>query len=247
MPKLPTLLEMLKAGVHFGHQKSKWHPKMRNYIYTVRHGIHILDLEKTSSELEKALNFLREIAAGGGTVLFTSLKEQADKPIREAAERTSQPYIVGRWLGGVFTNFGVIGKLLRRLDTLEGDKKAGVWEEKYSKKEQLELQRDFDKLEVAVGGIRNLTKLPQAVFLVGTREAKNAIREAHKVGVPVVALVDTNTNPTLIDYVIPANDDAMHAIEMIVALASEAVMEGQKIAADGAVAAAAALVVKPAA
>ncbi len=245
MPELPSLLEMLKAGVHFGHQKSKWHPKMRAYIYTVRHGIHILDLEKTSAALETALTFLRSIAAGGGTVLFVSLKEQADKPIRQAAEHTLQPYIVGRWLGGVFTNFAVIGKLLRRLDTLETEKKAGVWEEKYSKKEQLELQRDFDKLEDAVGGIRNLTKLPQAIFLVGTREAKNAIREARKVGVPVVALVDTNTNPSLIEYPIPANDDAMRAIEMMVALAAEAVLEGQKIAADGALAAAAQVVTPP--
>lgn len=233
MPQLPTLLEMLKAGVHFGHQKSKWHPKMREYIYTVRHGIHILDLEKTSAALERALNFLRDIAAGGGTVLFVSLKEQADKPIREAADRTLQPYIVGRWLGGVFTNFSVIGKLLRRLDTLEAEQKGGIWEEKYSKKEQLELQRDFDKLQEAVGGIRTLTKLPQAIFLVGTREAKNAIREAKKVGVPIVALVDTNTNPELVTYPIPANDDAMHALEMMVRLASDAVMEGQKIAAEG--------------
>jgi small subunit ribosomal protein S2 len=235
MPQIPTLLEMLKAGVHFGHQKAKWHPKMRQYIYTVRHGVHILDLEKTTHELELALKFIQGVVAGGGTILFTGLKEQADKPMREAAKRTNMPYIIGRWLGGVFTNFGVISKLLRRLDTLESEKNAGIWEEKYSKKEQLERQRDFEKLEESVGGIRNLTKLPQAVFLVGTREAKNAIREARKVGVPIVALVDTNTNPSLVDYPIPANDDALRSIEMIVGLAAEAVIEGQKQAASVAV------------
>lgn len=228
MPQIPTLLEMLKAGVHFGHQKAKWHPKMRQYIYTVRHGVHILDLEKTTHELEVALKFIQEIAAGGGTILFTGLKEQAGKSIREAAERTNMPYIVGRWLGGVFTNFGVVSKILRRLDTLEGEKKAGIWEEKYSKKEQLDRQRDFEKLNLAVGGIRNITKLPQVVFLVGTREAKNAIREARKVKVPIVALVDTNTNPSLVDYPIPANDDALRSIEMIVGLVADAVAEGQK-------------------
>lgn len=226
MPELPTLLDMLKAGVHFGHQKSKWHPKMRPFIYTVRHGIHILDLEKTTHELDRALNFLREVAASGGTVLFVSLKEQAHGAIKLAAESTGMPYIVGRWLGGVFTNFTVIGKLLRRLDALENDKKSGVWDEKYSKKEQLELDRDFERLNEAVGGIRTLAKLPQAIFLVGTREGKNALHEAHKVGVPIVAMVDTNTNPSTVNFPIPANDDALRSIEMIVGLAADAVREG---------------------
>ena len=231
MPQIPTLIDMLKAGVHFGHQKAKWHPKMRQYIYAVRHGIHIIDLEQTSKQLETTLNFLREVAAGGGVILFTSLKEQANEAVREAAQRTSMPYIVERWLGGVFTNFGVISKLLRRLDMLESEKQRGLWD-KYSKKEQLERQRDFDRLNITVGGIRNLSRLPQVVFLVGTREGKNAIREAHKVGIPVVALVDTNTNPSSVDYPLPANDDALRAIQLIVNLAAEAVLEGQKIASD---------------
>ncbi|MBI5466326.1 MAG: 30S ribosomal protein S2 [Candidatus Kerfeldbacteria bacterium] len=231
MPQIPSLIDMLKAGVHFGHQKAKWHPRMRPFIYTVRHGIHVIDLEQTAKQLEAALNFLREVTSGGGTVLFTSLKEQANDPIRQAAKTTGMPYIVERWLGGVFTNFGVISKLLRRLDMLEAEKQRGLWD-KYSKKEQLERQRDFDRLNMTVGGIRNLTRLPQVVFLVGTREGKNAIREAHKVGVPVVALVDTNTNPSSVDYPVPANDDALRAIQMIVGLAAEAVLEGQKIALD---------------
>lgn len=226
MPEIPSLLDMLKAGVHFGHQKSKWHPKMRQYIYTVRHGVHILDLEKTSRELEKALNFLRETAASGGIVLFVGLKEQAYEAVKKAAQDTHMPYVVGRWLGGVFTNFGVIGKLLRRLDTLEADKQSGAWEEKFSKKEQLDMTKDFARLNETVGGIRGMTKLPQAIFLVGTREGKNALHEARKVAVPIVAMVDTNTNPALVDYPIPANDDALRSIEMIVGLAAVAVQEG---------------------
>lgn len=222
---------MLKAGVHFGHQKAKWHPKMRQYIYTVRQGIHILDLEKTAHELQKALTFLRETAAAGGTVLFVSLKDQANDITKEAAARCGSPYIVERWLGGVFTNFGVIAKLLRRLDQLEAEKQRGLWEQKYSKKEQLELARDFAKLNVTVGGIRTLAKLPQAMFLIGTREGKHAIREARKVGVPIVALVDTNTNPTTVTYPIPANDDALRSIQLLVNLAVEAVLEGQALAA----------------
>lgn len=228
MPQLPTLLEMLKAGMHFGHQTSKWHPKMRPFIYTSRQGIHILDLEKTAHELDRALNFLREVAASGGTVLFTSLKDQANEITREAATKCGMPYIIERWLGGVFTNFGVISKLLRRLDQLEAEKQGGVWEKKYSKKEQLNISRDFDKLNITVGGIRNLTKLPQAMFLVGTREGKHAIREAKKVGVPIVAIVDTNTNPTEVDYAIPANDDALRSIQLIMNLVVEAVSEGKQ-------------------
>ncbi|MBI5733962.1 MAG: 30S ribosomal protein S2 [Candidatus Kerfeldbacteria bacterium] len=226
MPKIPTLVDMLKAGVHFGHQKSKWHPKMRGYIYTVRHGIHILDLEKTTKQLEEALAFVGRISAAGGTVLFVSLKKQADEVVKEAAVRTSMPYIVGRWLGGVFTNFSVIAKLIRRLEILEADKNSGAWL-KYSKKEQLERERDFTKLNTMISGIRNLTRLPDVIFLIGTREAKNALREARKVKVPIVAMVDTNTNPGLVDYPIPANDDALQPIVMVTNLMAETVLEGR--------------------
>lgn len=228
MPQVPTLLEMLKAGVHFGHQTAKWHPKMRPFIYTSRQGIHILDLEKTARELDRALTFLRDIAAAGGTVLFTSLKDQANEITREVATKSGMPYIIERWLGGVFTNFGVISKLLRRLDQLESEQARGVWDQKYSKKEQLTLTRDLEKLVLTVGGIRNLTKLPQAMFLVGAREGKHAIREARKVGVPIVAIVDTNTNPDGIDYPIPANDDALRSIQLIMNLTVDAIMEGKQ-------------------
>ncbi|MEK7497077.1 MAG: 30S ribosomal protein S2 [Patescibacteria group bacterium] len=227
--QIPSLLEMLKSGVHFGHQTAKWHPKMKEFIYGSRAGVHIIDLEKTRASLEKALGFIKEIAAAGGTVLFVSLKEQSHSIVREAAISCSMPYITERWLGGVFTNFSVIVKLLRRLDQLEGEKTRGEWE-KYSKKEQLDKQKDFDKLNDSVGGIRTLTKLPQVVFLIGTREGKHAIRESVKAKVPVVAVVDSNTNPKMVDYIIPANDDALHSIQMIVGLVAEAVKEGKDVA-----------------
>lgn len=227
MPQVPNLVEMLKAGVHFGHQKSKWHPKMRDYIYTIRHGIHIIDLEKTTRQLMAALEYIRQVSAAGGTILFTSLKKQADEAIKQAASRTAMPYITGRWLGGIFTNFAVISKLIRQLDTLEAEKSSGAWL-KYSKKEQLEKQRDFDKLNLAISGVRNLTRLPEAIFLIGTREGKNALREARKVKVPIIAIVDTNTNPNLVDYPIPANDDALQPITMITDLVAAAILEGRQ-------------------
>jgi small subunit ribosomal protein S2 len=227
MPEIPSLIEMLKAGMHFGHQTSKWHPKMRQYIYTSRQGIHILDLEKTAVELNKALTFIREIVAAGGTVLFTSLKTQSDDEVREAAKRVGMPYIIERWLGGVFTNWGVISKLIQRLEKLEADKGRGVWQQ-YTKKEQIELQKDLDRLNLTVGGIRTMTKLPEVIFLIGVREGKNAIREARKVNVPVVGMVDTDTNPSMIQYVIPGNDDALKSIKLVVNLMAEAVKQGQQ-------------------
>ncbi|OHA55017.1 MAG: 30S ribosomal protein S2, partial [Candidatus Veblenbacteria bacterium RIFOXYB1_FULL_43_13] len=189
MPEIPSLVEMLKAGMHFGHQTSKWHPKMRQYIYSSRQGIHILDLEKTAVELTRALTFIKELVAAGGLILFTSLKKQADEVVRQAAEDTGMPYIVERWLGGVFTNWGVISKLIQRFEKLEADKTRGTWN-LYTKKEQIELEKDLDRLRLTVGGIRTMTKLPEAVFIVGVREGKNAIREANKVKVPVIGMVD---------------------------------------------------------
>jgi small subunit ribosomal protein S2 len=227
MPQIPSLLEMLKAGVHFGHQSSKWHPKMRQYIFGVRHGIHIVDLEQTARELERALFFVREVAARGGTVMFVSLKEQANEVVREAAQRTNMPYIVERWLGGVFTNWGVISKLIQRLDKLETERDSGAWNH-YTKKEQLELQKDMERLQESVGGIRNLTRVPDVLFMVGVREGKNALREAKKVNVPVVALIDTDTNPELVDYIIPGNDDALRSIQLMVQAVSDAIEDGKE-------------------
>ena len=226
MPEIPSLVTMLKAGMHFGHQTSKWHPKMRQYIYSSRQGIHILDLEKTTVELTRALTFIKELVAAGGQVLFTSLKKQADEVMRQAAVDTNMPYIVERWLGGVFTNWGVISKLIQRFEKLEADKARGIWSQ-YTKKEQLELQKNLDRLNLTVGGIRTLTKLPDAVFIVGVREGKNAIREANKVKVPVIGMVDTDTNPKMVQYVIPGNDDALRSIKLVIDLVTMAIKEGQ--------------------
>jgi len=226
MPEIPSLVEMLKAGMHFGHQTSKWHPKMRQYIYSSRQGIHILDLEKTAVELTRALTFIKELVAAGGLILFTSLKKQADEVVRQAAEDTGMPYIVERWLGGVFTNWGVISKLIQRFEKLEADKTRGTWN-LYTKKEQIELEKDLDRLRLTVGGIRTMTKLPEAVFIVGVREGKNAIREANKVKVPVIGMVDTDTNPKMVQYIIPGNDDALKSIKLVVDLVTTAIKEGQ--------------------
>ena len=226
MPEIPSLVEMLKAGMHFGHQTSKWHPKMRQYIYSSRQGIHILDLEKTAVELTRALTFIKELVAAGGLILFTSLKKQADEVVRQAAEDTGMPYIVERWLGGVFTNWGVISKLIQRFEKLEADKTRGTWN-LYTKKEQIELEKDLDRLRLTVGGIRTMTKLPEAVFIVGVREGKNAIREANKVKVPVIGMVDTDTNPKMVQYIIPGNDDALKSIKLVVDLVTAAIKEGQ--------------------
>lgn len=199
---------------------------MRQYIYGSRQGIHILDLEKTAVELSRALTFIKELVAGGGQILFTSLKKQADPVMREAAEATNMPYIVERWLGGVFTNWGVISKLIQRFEKLESEKNRGAWNQ-YTKKEQIELQKDLDRLRLTVGGISTMTKLPEAVFLIGVREGKNAIREARKVNVPLVGFADTDTNPKMIQYVIPGNDDALRSIKLVVDLVTEAIKEGQ--------------------
>ncbi len=227
MPQIPSLVDMLKAGVHFGHQRAKWHPKMRQFIYGVRHGIHIVDLEQTTKQLERALLFIREVAARGGSVMFVSLKKQANDVVRETAQRTNMPFIVERWLGGVFTNWGVISKLIQRLDRLEAERDSGAWSH-YTKKEQLDLQKDLQKLHESVGGVRNLTRVPDVVFIIGVREGKNALREAKKVNVPVVALTDTDTNPAMVDYLIPGNDDALRSIQLMVELVGDAIEEGKE-------------------
>ncbi|MFH1866967.1 MAG: 30S ribosomal protein S2 [Patescibacteria group bacterium] len=226
MPEIPSLMEMLKAGVHFGHQKARWHPKMKPYLYTHRQGVHIIDLEKTTAKLQKTLEFVKKVAAGGGLILFSSLKVQSHEIVKNAAQSVNMPYMTGRWLGGVFTNFSIIYKLIKKLDTMEADKKAGGWE-KFTKKERLELEKERQNLQDLVGGIRNLNRLPQAVYLVGLREGKNALAEAKKVKVPVIAIADSNTNPSKVEYPIPANDDAIKSLQLITNLIVEAIKEGQ--------------------
>ncbi|MFA4936677.1 MAG: 30S ribosomal protein S2 [Patescibacteria group bacterium] len=226
MPEIPSLLELLKSGVHFGHQKSRWHPKMKQYLFTSRQGVHIIDLEKTTAKLKLALDFIKQVAAKDGLILFTSLKVQSHEIIKTAAQEVGMPYITGRWLGGVFTNFSIIYKLIKKLEGMEQDKKTGAWE-KYSKKERLEKEKILIGLQELVGGIKGLNRIPQVIFIIGLREGKNALAEARKVKVPIVAIADSNTNPTKADYPIPANDDAIKSLQLITNLVVQAIKEGQ--------------------
>lgn len=225
MPIIPSLLEMLKAGAHFGHQKSKWHPKMEPYIFTIRSGVHIINLEKTAEELAKALEFVKKTVAGGGKVLFIGTKKQAQPIVKKYALEAETPYVIGRWMGGTLTNFSIIIKLVKKLKEMRRQQETGEWA-KYTKKEQVGLKKEFDKLENMVGGLELLDKKPDALFIIDVKKEKTAAAEATKTGVPIVAICDTNVNPQRISYVIPANDDATKTIELITRLMAEAVKEG---------------------
>ncbi|MDD4606894.1 MAG: 30S ribosomal protein S2 [Patescibacteria group bacterium] len=227
MPHIPSLLDLLKAGVHFGHRKSKWHPKMEPYIYTVREGVHIFDLDKTVEALKRALDFTKNISSQGGQILFLGTKKQAMPIIKAQAERAEMPYITDKWIGGTFTNFSVISKLIKKMKDLEIKKGSGDLD-KYSKKEQINFDKEIQQLNKKIGGLRNLNKLPQAIFIIDLSKEKNACQEARKKHIPIVAICDTNVNPTDIDYPIPANDDAVKSLETIIGLMADAVLEGRK-------------------
>ncbi|MBI5621927.1 30S ribosomal protein S2 [Candidatus Falkowbacteria bacterium] len=228
MPTLPTLEEMLKAGLHFGHQKDKWHPKMEQYIFAERNGVHIIDLEKTQIKLQAALQFITNTVKAGGVILFVGTKDQAKDSVTKAAQDCGMPYVSNRWLGGTLTNFPIILKLIKKYKDLKAKQETGGFKG-YTKKEQLDFQEDIVKLEGRVGGIKDLKKAPDAIFLVDAKHEKTALTEAKKKGITLVVLCDTNINPTKIDYVIPGNDDATKGIEMIVALVAEAVKEGKAL------------------
>ncbi len=236
----PTLLELLKSGVHFGHQTSRWHPRMQPFIFTSRNGIHIINLEKSLEHIKSAQAFLREVAASGGSVIFIGTKRQAKEIIRQHAEASGALFITERWLGGLFTNFSIVSRLVQRLRKLTDDRKSGNLE-KYTKKERLRFDEEITKLEKLVGGIRELRRLPQAVFVVDIKTEKTAVREARKIGIPIVAMVDTNTDPEGITYPIPANDDATKSIELVTRLMADALKEGRMIAEEKGIAAAAAV------
>lgn len=226
MPKIPELIEMVKSGVHFGHQSSKRYPKAEDYVHATRNKIDIINLEKTVQGLEKALAFIKQTVSLGGAVIFISSKRQAKAIIEKYATICGMPYITSRWLGGTFTNFYSINQLVKTLKDLESKFASGEMN-KYTKKEQLEFQREMERLDELVGGLKPLSKLPEAVFIVDIKKEKTAVAEALKKKIPIVALVDTNVNPTVIQYPIPANDDATKSIEMITRLVSEAVEEGK--------------------
>ena len=218
--KLPTAAELLEAGAHFGHRASAWHPKMKPYIFTSRNNVHIFDLEKPIKKLGEALEFMKQTVAQGGVIIFVGVKPAAKALIGDVAQKLGMPYVNLRWLGGTITNFKTIAKRINYYRDLERQQAAGEWE-KYTKKEKLELQRKLAKLDRQLSGIRDLNKLPQAVFISDVKEDNIAVREAKIAGIPVVAITDTNIDPTGIDYIIPANDDAVSSIKKILDIVFE--------------------------
>ena len=225
MSKIPDLLTMLKSGVHFGHQKGKRHPKMEPYIFTEKSGFHIINLEKTQEKLEEALEFTKKIVSNGGTILFLGTKKQAQPIVTKYAKEVGMPYIIERWLGGTFTNFAEVSRLVKKFTELKKKKSSGQLD-KYTKKEQLEFDREIEKLDKMVGGVESLSRIPDAIFVIDVKKEKTAVSEAVKKNIPIIAMCDTNVNPQKIDYVIPANDDAVKSIELITGLIAEAVKEG---------------------
>jgi small subunit ribosomal protein S2 len=221
-----TMRQMLEAGVHFGHQTRFWNPKMEPYIFGHRNKIHIINLEKTVALYNDAANFVRKLAAKKGTVLFVATKRQAREIIREEAQRASCPYVDHRWLGGMLTNYKTVQLSIKRLRELETMMQDGTLE-KVSKKEGLMLQRELDKLERSLGGIKDMARLPDAIFVIDVGYQKGAIVEAQKLGIPVVGVVDTNHNPIGVDYMIPGNDDSSQAIRLYARGMADAVLEGR--------------------
>lgn len=222
-----SMKQLLEAGVHFGHQTRRWNPKMATYIFTERNGIYIIDLQKTVKKLEEAYFFVRDMAAAGGSILFVGTKKQAQDAIKEEAERCGQFYVNARWLGGMLTNFKTMRTRIARLNQLQKMQADGTFD-LLPKKEVIKLQLEIAKLEKYLGGVKEMKKLPGALFVVDSRKEKNAIAEARKLGIPIVAIVDTNCDPDEIDYVIPGNDDAIRAIKLISQTMANAVLEGKQ-------------------
>ncbi|MDD2753022.1 MAG: 30S ribosomal protein S2 [Candidatus Portnoybacteria bacterium] len=214
--KLSSAEEMVEAGVHIGHQTSRWDPKMEQYIFGARNGIHVFDIEKTLKKLEEALVFMARVITNGGKIVFVGTKPAAKAIVREAAKELNMPYVVDRWLGGTLTNYKTISKRIQYLKDLEAQSTGGAWE-KFTKKEQLDLRRKMEKLQGQLIGIRDLNKLPEAVFVADVKIDNIALREAKKIKIPVIAICDSNMNPALANYAIPANDDASSSLKMIMA------------------------------
>jgi small subunit ribosomal protein S2 len=225
LPETVTVKQLLEAGAHFGHQTSRWHPRMKKYIFTKREGIHIIDLEQTSSMLDKACEFIRDVVAEGGKILFVGTKKQAQESIEEAAKRCNMYYVNQRWIGGVLTNFATIQSRIDYLVRLEDQQSRGEFT-RLPKKEALKLEKEISRLNKQMGGFKEMTSLPAALFIVDPPKERIALAEAKRVGVPVVAIADTSCNPDELDYPIPANDDAIRAIRLICDKIAEAVIEG---------------------
>jgi small subunit ribosomal protein S2 len=220
-----TMKEMLESGVHFGHQTRRWNPKMKRFILTERNGLYIIDLHQTLNYIDRAYEFVKETVAHGGTILFVGTKKQAQGSIAEQATRVGMPYVNQRWLGGMLTNFSTVYKRLQRLKELEAMEQA-AWEGTATKKEQLLLQREKTKLEKTLGGIRSMSKIPSAVWIVDTKKEHLAVSEARKLNIPVIAILDTNCDPDEVDYKIPGNDDAIRSAALLTRVIADAVAEG---------------------
>ena len=222
-----SMKQLLEAGVHFGHQTRRWNPKMARYIFTERNGIYIIDLQKTVKKLDEAYDFIKDVAAEGGEVLFVGTKKQAQDAIKEEAQRCGMHFVNARWLGGMLTNYRTMKTRIARLEQLNKMKEDGTFD-LLPKKEVIKLELEIEKLEKFLGGIKNMETLPKAMFVVDTRKEKIAVAEAKNLGIPVVAIVDTNCDPDEVDYVIPGNDDAIRAVKLISGAMADAIIEGRQ-------------------
>ncbi|MBB3867865.1 30S ribosomal protein S2 [Geobacillus sp. NFOSA3] len=222
-----SMKQLLEAGVHFGHQTRRWNPKMKKYIFTERNGIYIIDLQKTVKKVEEAYNFVKELAANGGKILFVGTKKQAQESVKEEAERCGMFYVNQRWLGGTLTNFATIQKRIKRLKEIEKMAEDGIFDV-LPKKEVIRLKKEQERLEKFLGGIKEMKELPDALFVIDPRKERIAVAEARKLNIPIIGIVDTNCDPDEIDYVIPANDDAIRAVKLLTSKIADAVLEAKQ-------------------
>ncbi|MBB5323645.1 small subunit ribosomal protein S2 [Anoxybacillus tepidamans] len=222
-----SMKQLLEAGVHFGHQTRRWNPKMKKYIFTERNGIYIIDLQKTVKKVEEAYNFVRDLAANGGKILFVGTKKQAQDSVKEEAERSGMFYVNQRWLGGTLTNFETIQKRIKRLKEIEKMAEDGTFDV-LPKKEVIKLKKELERLEKFLGGIKEMKQLPDALFVIDPRKERIAVAEARKLNIPIVGIVDTNCDPDEIDYVIPANDDAIRAVKLLTSKIADAILEAKQ-------------------
>lgn len=226
MINIPKVEDMLKAGMHFGHRTNRWHPKMKQFIFTSKNGVYIIDLRKTQEKLKEALEFMSKLVTEGKSILFIGTKSQVAAPLKKMAEETGQAYVVGKWLGGYLTNFAIVKKSVKKyLDLIEKRETGKL--DKYTKKERLNFDREIKKLEDRVGGVSGLNKLPDVLFVWDIKEEETAIREAQQKNIPIIAICDTNVNPDEVNYPIPANDDSTKTITLILEAVKSAILEGK--------------------
>ena len=225
---IPKLEEMMKAGMHFGHRTNRWHPKMEQFIFTKKNGVYIINLEKTQEQLKKALEFMIKLRQEDKVILFVGTKKQVRGPLKEMAEEIKSPYISGKWIGGLLTNFAVIKKSIKKYQDLLADRESGKLN-KYTKKEKLDFDREIKRLEERVGGLVGLTKIPDAIFIWDIKEESTAVAESQATKIPILAICDTNVNPDLVDYPIPANDDATKTVELLLQSIKENLLNSKNV------------------